>query len=464
MPDLVSLYQRLPYPLRSAAASLHGLRLRAIRYSADTDRLAAEAQERERWSAAQWQAWQQERLAQTLLRAARDVPYYRSQWDARRRQGDRAAQDLLTNWPVLSKDLLRAQPAAFLSDQANLRAQVTEHTSGTSGTPLTLQLSRSAVRQWYVLFEARWRGWYGLSRHDRWGILGGQLVAAYDAVRPPFWVWNAGLNQLYLSSYHLSARTVPAYLQAIRQHRLVYLLGYASTLYALSQLALELNDSIPPLKAVISNAEPLYPYQREMIGRAFQCQVHDTYGQSENVCAASECAQGRMHLWPEVGLTEIFAEDADVPAAPGTVGRIVSTGLLNDTMPLIRYQVGDRGAIQEYAACACGRNMPSLSSIEGRCDDVIITPDGRKIGRLDPVFKASMPVREAQIIQETLSLLRLKIVPAPGYCAQDGENLVRRLQERVGGMDVIIEEVESIPRSANGKFRAVISNLEKHII
>ena len=37
------------------------------------------------------------------------------------------------------------------------------------------------------------------------GVLGGQLVAPVTQTKPPFWVWNAGLNQLYLSSYHLSA-------------------------------------------------------------------------------------------------------------------------------------------------------------------------------------------------------------------------------------------------------------------
>ena len=40
-----------------------------------------------------------------------------------------------------------------------------------------------------------------------------------------------------------------------------------------------------------------------------------------------------------------------------------------------------------------------------------------------------------------------------------GPSIVSRLQDRMGKVDVILEAVEEIPRSANGKFRAVICNL-----
>jgi phenylacetate-CoA ligase len=94
-------------------------------------------------------------------------------------------------------------------------------------------------------------------------------------------------------------------------------------------------------------------------------------------------------------------------------------------------------------------------------DDVVITPDGRHIGRLDPVFKADLPIREAQIIQETRQGLRVLYVPTEAYSAQDGEALIRRIRDRVGEMDVALEAVDEIPRTANGKFRAVISRLPK---
>jgi phenylacetate-CoA ligase len=234
-------------------------------------------------------------------------------------------------------------------------------------------------------------------------------------------------------------------------------------LYALARLALEQNLQAPALKVVISNAEPLYAHQRETISAAFQCPVYDTYGQSENVCAASECLHGRLHLWPELGQTEILWDDDDQVAPLGETGRLVSTGLLNLSMPLIRYEVGDRASFSPFSpepACPCGRTLPTLGVIEGRSDDVLLTRDGRRIGRLDPVFKADLPIREAQIIQETLERVLVRYVPAPGCTPQALVGLTERLRERLGDVDIVLEAVTEIPRSTNGKFRAVISKCQ----
>lgn len=458
--NLLRVYHALPYPLRVFAASLYGVRQYGLRYSSRTEQMIANAVTRESWSTSQWQDWQREHLAQLLSHASKHVPYYRRQWEKRRQAGDKSSVELLENWQVLSKDVLRNTPHEFIADGVNLRSQIAEHTSGTTGKPLTLWLDKDAVRQWYALTDARWRGWYGISRHDRWGILGGQMVTPFAQNQPPFWVWNAGMQQLYLSSYHLAPQNIEAYINSIHNHRLIYLWGYASALYSLARMALEKNLNMPVLKTVISNAEPLYAHQREIISNAFQCPVYDTYGLSENVCAASECLHSKFHLWPEVGVTEILDDNNDKSLPNGEIGRIVCTGLLNPNMPLIRYDVGDRGLLSnETSSCACGRSLPILGGIEGRKDDVVHTRDGRLIGRLDTVFKADMPIREAQIIQESLEKVMVRYVPAPGCSKKDLVLLTKRLQECLGEIEITLEEVEQIPRSANGKFRAVISKI-----
>ena len=192
---LLDVYHFLPPSARSAAATLRGLYLRWWRYGRESERLIAEAIERENWAKDRLIAWQQERMAYILHRAATRVPYYRQQWATRRRNGDRASWDYVENWPVLAKESLREDAAAFLADDRSPRSMFHEHTSGTTGKPLDLWWSRETVRNWYALFEARSRRWYGVSRNDRWAILGGQLVARQGQERPPFWVWNAALNQ-----------------------------------------------------------------------------------------------------------------------------------------------------------------------------------------------------------------------------------------------------------------------------
>lgn len=461
MPDWLAIYHQLPYPLKAAAASARGYYLNRWRYGPDAEELVAAALARDSWSPDKWAAWQSERLAFVLHRAATQVPYYRDLWERRRRAGDRAAWDTLTNWPVLTKEALRGAPRAFVADDCNVDAMFYEHTSGTTGKPLHIWLDRSTVQAWFALYEARARRWYGVSRHDRWAILGGQLVAPVEANQPPFWVWNYGLNQLYLSAYHLAPENISAYLRALADHEVTFLLGYPSGIYRLAQVAQERGLPAPRLRVVIGNAEPLLAHQREAIAAVFGCPVRDTYGMAEIAAAASECEHGQLHIWPEVGHIEVLGDDRDASVPDGQAGRLVATGLMNADMPLIRYETGDRAALEAGAdACACGRPLPRLGGLEGRMDDVVITPDGRHIGRLDPVFKADLPIREAQIIQETRLCLRVLYVPTDAYRAQDGEALIQRIRDRVGNMEVILQEVDEVPRTANGKFRAVISRLD----
>jgi phenylacetate-CoA ligase len=464
----MSVYHRLPAPLREAGASLHGYRLRSWRYGPETDPLIAETLERDGWDAARWERWRAERVPPMLRRAAEHVPYYRRLWERRRAAGDHASPERLENWPVLSKEAVRAEPRAFVDDGCDPRSLRHEHTSGTTGTPLSLFQSRETVRTWYGISEARIRHWNGLDRRDRWAIFGGQLVVPVERARPPFWVWNAGLRQLYCSSYHLAPANVRAYVDALCRYRVRYVFGYASSLHSLSRLAAEQGIALPTMLVAIANAEPIYAYQREEIAAAFGCPVRETYGMAEMVFAASECAEGSLHAWPDVGVAEILHDEADSLVAPGESGRLVATGLVNREMPLIRYDVGDRvrfapqstlrgGSLRDGRRCACGRGLPILEQIEGRSDDVVVTPDGRRVGRFDPVFKADFPIREAQIVQEAPDRLVVSVVPAPGYLPEHAEELRHRVRMRVGdSVSVAVESVERIPRTKAGKFRAVV--------
>jgi phenylacetate-CoA ligase len=450
---LLPIYNRLPNFGRTLLASMHGHYLKWWRYGPETERLVSEALERETWNQEQWKSWQQDKLSRLLHRAATQVPFYRQLWIERRQKGDRSSWEDLANWPLLEKEAVRTNARGFLADDVSRRRMYHLHTSGTSGKPIDLWWSKSTVRQWYALFETRWRRWYGVSLRDRWAILGGQLVTPAQQTKPPFWVWNAGLHQLYMSSYHLAPDFIPSYLDALKRYEVQHLWGYTSSLHALAQEILRLGRKDLKMKVVVTNAEPVFDYQRSQIAEAFQCPVRESYGMAEAVTAASECAHGRLHMWPEVGITEVLQNEGS------TDGEFVCTGLLNFDMILIRYRLGDRGTISRSVRCECGRLLPQMQAVEGRMDDVLYTSDGRRIGRLDPVFKAHLPVREAQIIQETLNRVRVRYVPAPEYTDEAGNSITKRLQERMGPIEVILEAVDQLPRTSNGKFRAVISKL-----
>jgi len=81
------------------------------------------------------------------------------------------------------------------------------------------------------------------------------------------------------------------------------------------------------------------------------------------------------------------------------------------------------------------------------------TADGRQVGRLDAVFQFDLPIAEAQLIQERSGRLQVRLVPASGYTEQHGQEIVRRLRQRVGDLEILLDPVERIPRSAAGKLR-----------
>ena len=445
---LLTLYHRLPAPLRSAAATLRGAYLDRCRHGADSAQLAEEVRERDRWTVAQWKTWREERLAYILHRAATRVPYYRRYWEAQRHRGNRTSWETLANWPLLEKESVRLNPKAFLADDCNPRRMFWEHTSGTTGTPLETWRSRATLGMHFAIKTVRTRGWDGIPDDARWARLGGQVVVPVRQRKPPFWVWNAAMRQLYLSTYHLAPDLVPCYLDALAHYRVTYLAGYPSALQTLAHETVRLGRRDLRMTAVYANAEPVQPEQRDLIAAAFGCPMRESYGMTEGVAGASECPAGRLHQWPEVGLVEVQAD-----------GEFVCTGLLNADMLLIRYRVGDRGrVVQQGEVCPCGRSLPLMGAIDGRTQDMVLTPDGRQAMRMGTVFYG-LPVRQSQIAQERVDLLLVRVAPGPGFTSVHEQEIIDRLRERVGDVRVTVERVDHVPVSGNGKVRHVISKL-----
>lgn len=460
MSDLrLKIYHRLPPWGRNLAAGLRGRQLNAWRYGPETGRLMEEAGEREGWDDGRWKRYREERLARILDRAARHVPFYRAMWEERRRRGDRASWESLDNWPLLDKERVRENPPAFVSDDCDTGGMYRERTSGTTGKAIDLWWSREAVREWFAIYELRIRRWHDVSRDEPWAILGGQPVIPASVTRPPFWVWNSPMNQLYLSSNHISPRNLDAFASAIERYGVTHMIAYSSSAATLAREAAERGLRIGRMKVVVTNAEPLFPWQRETIRQGFGCETRETYGMAEIVTAASECPRGRLHLWPEVGVTEVFSDAGDEPAEAGETGRLVCTSLINGDMPFIRYVVGDRGRLPTgESPCDCGRLLPSVASIEGRTNDMLLARDGRRVFWLNPVFYG-LPIREAQIVQESADLVRIVYVPAPGFSQEHRKTMAGRLLMRMGEIGVEFAEVPSIPKGANGKFRAVVCKI-----
>ena len=458
--DKHKLYNKLPYPLKILATSTWGYYLRSWRYGPETQSLVEQALNRETWSQDQWTTWREERLAFMLHHAATTVPYYRAYWQNRRKAGDQASWELLENWPVLQKATVRDNPRQFISDLSLGKHLYIDHTGGTTGTPTLIFQSRSVTHRWFALHEARVRHWIGVNHQDRWGIFGGQQIIPLAQTNPPYWIWNQGLKQIYFSIFHINPTSANVYLEALWKYKPLYLIVYPSALFVLAKFMLQQGLQPPPLKAIISNSEVLTETYRKTIQQAFNCPVRDTYGMAEMLSAASECAEGNMHFWPETGIMEIFNQGEGTVSQTKTSGMYCLTGLFNEDMPLIRYVNGDIGELPDWSQpCACGRTLPVMGKVHGRSNDLVLTKDGRELYILDSLYNG-LPVVEAQLVQFDLDNFEVNLVPGDGYKKQDVEKQINYLlSQYLGAVNVHINELEQIPRNTNGKFCSFISKI-----
>jgi phenylacetate-CoA ligase len=309
--------------------------------------------------------------------------------------------------------------------------------------------------QWWALTEVMVRNVVGVGQKIPRAMMGGRPVVPGKTRRPPYWRFNRNWNQLYLSSYHVSRATAQSYAEAITEHGSEWIIGYGSATAALAESCIEQGVSPLRLRTVIASGDTLVPGMRASIERFFQCKCIDHYGQSEGVCMAQECSEGKMHVIGQAGLIEITRDDGTT-CAPGEIGEVVATGLLNDAMPLIRYRMGDYAAWAPAQNCTCGNPYPVITNLEGRLDDYLVTLDGRKIGRLSTAVKRSPTIHSSQIFQDRPGHAYLLVRPGAGYRSAHATAVKDDILERIGAFDMDVVEVSEIPKTPRGKATLVV--------
>jgi phenylacetate-CoA ligase len=450
----MALYWRLPVFLQEAALSAYARYLDGRYYGEGYQAWLQRFQAWRRRSRADIEAWQSEQLRYIVQLAATQVPYYRDRWRDADWRKVRSANDL-NLLPRLEKQSIRQNEGRFITDGLDPGKLWLEKTSGTTGTSLRIYWPMAMLPKWWALVEVAIRNVAGVAQEVPRAMMGGRPVVRGDAHKPPYWRYNRRWRQLYLSAYHVSQATAGEYIQAIRAHGCQWITGYGSAIAALAESALRLG--VPPLRlrAAIVSGDTLLPAMRASIEAFFQCRCFDSYGQAEGACMAMECPEGRLHVIPEAGLWEILREDG-TPCELGEVGEIVATGLLNDAMPLVRYRLGDYAAWSSERDCSCGNPNRTMTSLEGRMDDYLITSGGRKIGRLSTAIKRSPAIHSAQIVQDRPGHAYLLVRPGEGYCRRDAQAVQQDIIERIGSFDLEILEVAGIPKTPQGKTTLVI--------
>lgn len=453
-------YGRCPVAVQNLIVSAYGRRILRERFGKEFERFSAFLSRSERAAPEEIRAYQSERLKVVVSHAYETVPYYRELMDGLRlRPTDVASVEDLRRLPVLTRDILIADRERLVSRSADRRGLRLASTSGTTGYPVSVYWDRAvSVANNACLWRAR--GWGGVGFGRPYATLMGRMVVPLRQRKPPFWRFNASWNQLILSSYHLDERTVPHYIEKMRESGVEMLEAYPSAAYMLARY-MEMTSARLPLTSVLTSSEPLLPVQRELIEDRFDCRVFDAYSQAERVAFASECDRHEgLHVFEEYGVVEVLDGDGE-PVRPGETGQIVATGLHNIAMPLIRYETGDAATLKKHR-CSCGRTLRLLDTVTGKAEDMVVTPGGRMIPGplLSFAFKGISGITRSQLIQDRPDELRVRLVVGDGFQRREEARIRGGLCERIGGdVAIVFEYVDEIPLSSRGKYRWIVSSV-----
>lgn len=448
-----AVYFASPVWVQNALISAYGTYLRRQRETSNTPRYRETLEQSRRLARDAYDAAVDKALYAFLQRARERVAAYSNiDFDFSLPYLPGKGRDALSRFPLLSKSLLKSAPSSYVD--AGARHTFTLSTSGTTGSPLTVVCDRESRAYHYAFFDRLWRT-SGANMDREWrATFYGRTIIPPLQNEPPFWRHDRAQKNILFSSYHLSQRTISYYVDELNRLRPTLVVGYPSSLATVSRLSTQAKIALPKPTMIMTTAETLTDAQRSDIETAFQCRVTDQYGSTEMSHFVAQCPLGSYHVHSEHGIIEVL-DSSGSACESGELGEVVVTGLVNVTMPLIRYRIGDRAALQS-GQCDCGMPFPLISRIEGRLDDLIITPSGRQIGRLDPVFKGFGEVMEAQIEQTSVADITVRLVPGPGFDESLVHSIRRELIARVGpDVDITFELVPAIPREKSGKFMAV---------
>jgi phenylacetate-CoA ligase len=141
---------------------------------------------------------------------------------------------------------------------------------------------------------------------------------------------------------------------------------------------------------------------------------------------------------------------------------IVGTTLWNTAMPLVRYATGDlirtttRCSERELEEIAHG--IRSFSSIAGRSQDVLLSPNGRGVTPgVSHIAHGVENVLRLQIVQHAADRIVLRVLAGPRFSHADADRLMRNAQRKAPPPARIdIEIVDTLERTAAGKTPLVI--------
>lgn len=453
MESYYKIYNKLPVSVQNALVNMYSLKLQCTRYNRqfkkylnlydqniDLDentflRIDVNKKLFEFLKKAQNSKYWSEKFKQYNLNISRNVDLKKE----------------INKLPILTKDEVFQHLEDIKTNVSGKTKKIS--TGGTTGRALRfIQTQKMENKQWAIWW--RYRQMYGLTTNTWYGWFGGKKIVPVTQKEPPYWRVDYPGKQIMFSAIHLSKNTVQLYYREIKKRNLTWLHGYPSQLALLASYMLE--KDLPPidsLEIVTTGSESLKMHQKKIIQQAFEVPIREHYGLAEGVANFSEWPDGKMRVDKDFCFVEFIPISKKNPERC----KIIGTNYSNPAFPLIRYDTGDIASVKKEDS----ENI--VLSLEGRSDDVIILPNGKKFGRISHIFKKMHNIKEGQVYQPEKKRLIFRIVKNNKYDSSNEEEKLRNeIKKYLADDNVQIDFCyypQKLPRTSSGKLKTAISDI-----
>lgn len=362
--------------------------------------------------------------------------------------------------PIMQKQNFQHPLEEMISDGYNLNDLFISSTSGSSGHPFFFAKDKKSHALTHAIILSLYRE-IGLSNDDiQARFYGVPLSGKSKYIEKSK---DVLANRIRFHVFDLSDEQLHKYLEVFRKTKIGYVYGYTSAIVQFAKYLIRQNiilkDVCPSLKCCIVTSEVCLDDDKELIKQAFGVDVYNEYGCSESGLIAFE---NKSHQWQIVeneNYVEIVDDNGEV-LPYGKEGRILLTSLSNKAMPIIRYQVGDRGILEKVD----GKLI--LKKLLGRVNDMVKLPSGKQAAGLTfyyisrVILENNQSIREFVVRQTALDTFYFDIVSEKELNEKDICFLQKQLDEYLEpGLKLVVKRVDEIKRTASGKIKHFYSEI-----
>lgn len=451
---LINLYNKIPRPLQKIIGRLYYFIPYIIKYGRFYKSYNSRIKHFTGLSYASVTKKQEHLLFENVNYAISHIPFYK-------KFNKVTSIEQFRKLPIVNKQIIKDNFSEFVNPLLTDKKLVT-NTGGSSGSPFMFYLEKNVSRpKEKAHFDWYW-GKFGYKPSDK--VL---MVRGMPLRKNQLFEYRALDNRLNISCYLLNKDNIEEVLKEINNFKPNIIHAYPSSLKILTSLLRPLCGKLDfKVTNVFLGSEYLPEGDREYFKKFYQANVVNWYGHTERLLHGGNCKYtDSYHFYPFYGYLELLDKHNNVITQPGKEGMIVATGFDNKVMPFIRYNTGDIGVLSDEIECKCGFKGPTLKSITGRGQDVILLSDNTEVSLTAFIFgqhlKEFEKIRALQIYQEKKGIIELRIVKNEDFSKNDERSISKTLLKSVDNkIEVKIKYFDELDKTVTGKHKFLISSLK----